>query len=229
MTARTGLIQPYINTVPDKVMVTDRILMLDPYDIVAYSYLGTDMGKFNFQNGSNFKYEWLNDTMPVRADALGAARRGATAGRHADPLGAHHPRRHPQAPAGAAGRTNAVEPPEVVRTVKFVVIAVAPVCAVPDPVLAEGRLPTRPDSFGTMPRPISSPDEGMFVSCYAASPRFFAVASVSAASSALMRSWSAARAASIWSTFAVSWAKPRPLLAAFRKAFALSTDRKSVV
>jgi hypothetical protein len=70
MTARSGLIQPYINTVPDKVMVTDRILMLDPYDIVAYSYLGTDMGKFNFKNLDEISYEWLNDTWNDRTDVL---------------------------------------------------------------------------------------------------------------------------------------------------------------
>jgi len=73
MTARTGVLQPYINTAADKVMVTDRILNMNPYDIVAYSYLGTDMGKFNFLNRDEFTYEWLNDTYNDNTDTLGAA------------------------------------------------------------------------------------------------------------------------------------------------------------
>lgn len=71
--ATNGLVTIYDNTVPDKRMVTDRILMQDPYDIVAYSYLGTDMGKFNFTNKNEYTYEWLNDTMPDRTSTLGAA------------------------------------------------------------------------------------------------------------------------------------------------------------
>jgi len=70
MTARSGLIQPYINTVPDKVMVTDRILQLSAYDIAAYSYLGTDMGKFNFKNLDEISYQWLNDDWNDRTDTL---------------------------------------------------------------------------------------------------------------------------------------------------------------
>ena len=57
MTARSGMLQSYLNTVPDRRMVTDRILMIEPYDIVAYAYLGTDMGKFNFTNREGKIYE----------------------------------------------------------------------------------------------------------------------------------------------------------------------------
>ena len=70
MTAQTGLLQSYINTVPDRRMVTDRILMIEPYDIVAYSLLGTDMGKFNFVNREGKIYEWLEDTFNDRTDSV---------------------------------------------------------------------------------------------------------------------------------------------------------------
>lgn len=70
MTARSGLLQPYINTTADKRMVTDRILNTETYDIVAYSYLGTDMGKFNFTNQDSYTYEWLNDTYNDRTDTV---------------------------------------------------------------------------------------------------------------------------------------------------------------
>jgi hypothetical protein len=73
MTARSGVLQPYINTVPDKRMVTDRILQLEPYDIVAYNYLGTDIGKFNFTNRDNYMYEWLEDTLEDRVDSIATA------------------------------------------------------------------------------------------------------------------------------------------------------------
>lgn len=70
MTSRSGLIQSYINTNPLKRMVTDRILFIEPYDIVAYSYLGTDMGKFNFTNTPEYTYEWLEDTFNDRTDSV---------------------------------------------------------------------------------------------------------------------------------------------------------------
>lgn len=70
MASQIGLQTSYINTVPDKRMVTDRILMIEPYDIVAYSYLGTDMGKFNFTNRDGKVYEWLEDTYNDRTDVV---------------------------------------------------------------------------------------------------------------------------------------------------------------
>jgi len=73
MANNSGLVTIYDNTVPDKRMVTDRIFMQDPLDTVAYMYLGTDMGKFNFVNKDEYTYEWLNDTLPDGVDSLGAA------------------------------------------------------------------------------------------------------------------------------------------------------------
>lgn len=70
MATQSGLVTLYDNTVPNKRMVTDRILMMEPYDIVAYSYLGTDMGKFNFVNNDNHTYSWLNDTYTDRTDTI---------------------------------------------------------------------------------------------------------------------------------------------------------------
>src|SRR4030042_1080960 len=73
MTTRSGMVQEYVNTVPIKRMVSDRILNMEPLDIVAYSYLGTNMGKFNFTNRDEYTYDWLNDTYTDRTDTLGAA------------------------------------------------------------------------------------------------------------------------------------------------------------
>lgn len=70
MTAQSGLVQTYINTVPDRRMVTDRILMTDPYEIMTYLALGTDMGKFNFANRDGKMYEWLEDTFNPVADTV---------------------------------------------------------------------------------------------------------------------------------------------------------------
>lgn len=70
MATNSGLLTIYDNTVPDKRMVTDRILMMEPLDIVAYSYLGTDMSKFNFVNLDEHSYSWLNDTYTDRTDTI---------------------------------------------------------------------------------------------------------------------------------------------------------------
>lgn len=70
MATNSGMNTIYDNTVPDKRMVTDRILMVEPYDIVAYSYLGTDMSKFKFVNLDEHSYSWLNDTYTDRTDTI---------------------------------------------------------------------------------------------------------------------------------------------------------------
>lgn len=70
MANNLGLVTIYDQTVPDKRMVTDRILNQNPLDIVAWQYLGSDMGKFNFVNKDVSTYEWLNDTYGVRTDAI---------------------------------------------------------------------------------------------------------------------------------------------------------------
>lgn len=73
MATNSGITTIYDNTVPDRRMVTDKILNSEPYDIVAYNYLGTDMSKFNFVNKDEYTYEWLNDTYTDRTSTLGAA------------------------------------------------------------------------------------------------------------------------------------------------------------
>jgi len=70
MASQIGQLNSYQDTVPDKRMVTDRILRIEPYDIVAYSYLGTDMGKFNFVNRDGKVYEWLESTYNDRTDTV---------------------------------------------------------------------------------------------------------------------------------------------------------------
>lgn len=52
----------YENTVPDKRMVSDRILNVNPLKIATLSMLGMNVGKFNMVNRDNYTYEWLNDT-----------------------------------------------------------------------------------------------------------------------------------------------------------------------
>lgn len=70
MASQIGMLNSYQDSVPDKRMVTDRILRIEPYDIVAYSYLGTDMGKFNFVNRDGKVYEWLESTYNDRTDTI---------------------------------------------------------------------------------------------------------------------------------------------------------------
>ena len=78
MTERSGMVQSYVNTVPDKRMVSDRILMIDPYEISTYLALGTDVGKFNMVNRDGKVYEWLEDEFNPVADKLEAAITGTT-------------------------------------------------------------------------------------------------------------------------------------------------------
>src|SRR3990167_2777381 len=70
MASQSGLQTSYINTVPDRRMVLDRILNSEPLNIVAYEYLGTDMSKFNFVNRDNKTVEWLNTTYNDRTDPV---------------------------------------------------------------------------------------------------------------------------------------------------------------
>ena len=57
-----GQLHSYSATVPHKRMITDRVLNVDPYEIVALNALGLDnMGKFSFVNAPNRVYEWLED------------------------------------------------------------------------------------------------------------------------------------------------------------------------
>lgn len=67
----SGLQQSYSATLPQKRMVTDRILMKDPYDIILISALGLDNeSKFNFVNTPHRSYEWLEDSYLPFEDAL---------------------------------------------------------------------------------------------------------------------------------------------------------------
>jgi hypothetical protein len=70
MASQIGQLNSYQDTTPDKRMVTDEILRIEPHDIVAYSYLGTDMGKFNFANRGNKAFEWLESTFNDRTDPV---------------------------------------------------------------------------------------------------------------------------------------------------------------
>jgi hypothetical protein len=70
MTTGSGLVTTYDNTVPQKVMITDRILMADPYEIPTILALGLDnASKFQFVNTPGRTYEWLEDAYPAVSDA----------------------------------------------------------------------------------------------------------------------------------------------------------------
>ncbi len=69
-----GQLLSYSATVPHKRTVTDRILNVDPYEIVALNALGLDnMGKFSFVNAPNRVYEWLEDAYVATAGTLADA------------------------------------------------------------------------------------------------------------------------------------------------------------
>lgn len=70
----TGQMHSYSATLPQKRMVTDRIIMTDPMDIVAISALGLDnMNKFAFVNTPGKTYEWLLDTYSGRSTTMNDA------------------------------------------------------------------------------------------------------------------------------------------------------------
>ena len=70
--AYVGLLNSYENTIPNKIMVTDRILNTNPYKIVTYATLGADIGKFAFTNVDNTTYRWLEDAYIPEASTLAA-------------------------------------------------------------------------------------------------------------------------------------------------------------
>ena len=58
-----GMQTTYVQTVPQKRMVTDRIIMTDPMEIPLISALGLNAdAKFKFVNAPGKIYEWLEDT-----------------------------------------------------------------------------------------------------------------------------------------------------------------------
>ena len=70
----TGQNISYSATIPQKRVVTDRILMTDPIELVAIKALGlNNESTFAFANGPggpNQAYEWLQDTRALVADAV---------------------------------------------------------------------------------------------------------------------------------------------------------------
>lgn len=67
----TGQEITYSATQPQKRVVTDRITMIDPMDIVAVSALGlNNESRFRFVNTPGVSYEWLEDSFSPRADAV---------------------------------------------------------------------------------------------------------------------------------------------------------------
>ena len=71
-----GQLISYSATLPLKRVVTDRIILKDPMEIVAINALGLDNeSKFSFVNGpaAGGTYEWLEDVLQDRTDALNTA------------------------------------------------------------------------------------------------------------------------------------------------------------
>ena len=60
--AYLGQMNTYENTVPHKLMVSDRILQINPLKIVPYMRLGANYKKFNFAMEPSTEYRWLEDT-----------------------------------------------------------------------------------------------------------------------------------------------------------------------
>ena len=70
MTTYSGLQSTYSNTAAQKRMVTDRIILADPYDIAAITALGLkNENKFRFVNEPHRQYEWLEDAYPLLYDS----------------------------------------------------------------------------------------------------------------------------------------------------------------
>ena len=60
--AYLGQLNSYENTEPNKIMVTDRILLTNPLKIATFLRLGSDIGKFSFANIDGKEYRWLEDS-----------------------------------------------------------------------------------------------------------------------------------------------------------------------
>jgi len=68
MATYSGLQTSYSNTYSQKTMITDRIILADPYDIAAITALGLDnASKFQFVNAPGRTYTWLEEAYPVIA------------------------------------------------------------------------------------------------------------------------------------------------------------------
>jgi hypothetical protein len=66
-----GMQNSYVNTVPQKRVVSDRILMADPMEQPLVSALGLDgESKFKFVNAPGKVYEWLEDAYSPLSDVI---------------------------------------------------------------------------------------------------------------------------------------------------------------
>jgi len=69
-----GMVDSYDNTVPQKRMVTDRILMADVFERRTIDALGlNNSAKFRFANEPGRTYDWMEDTFVGRSDTLTAS------------------------------------------------------------------------------------------------------------------------------------------------------------
>ena len=71
MATISGIWDSYSSTQPHKRVVTDRILLTDPNELVALNALGlNNESKFQFVNAPGRSYEWLQDVYMDRTDAV---------------------------------------------------------------------------------------------------------------------------------------------------------------
>ena len=68
MAVNSGQVNTYVNTVPQKRVVTDRIVMAEPMEFPLMKALGINANKFQFVNDPGAKYEWLEDTFAPTQD-----------------------------------------------------------------------------------------------------------------------------------------------------------------
>jgi len=74
MATYSGIQTSYSNTLSSKLMISDRIIFADPYDITAITALGLDnASKFRFVNTPNRTYSWLEDAYPAISAASAEA------------------------------------------------------------------------------------------------------------------------------------------------------------
>ena len=68
MATYSGQLTSYSNTLSQKTMISDRIIMADPYDITAITALGlNNSSKFALVNTPGRAYSWLEDAYPAIA------------------------------------------------------------------------------------------------------------------------------------------------------------------
>ena len=70
MATNTGQVNTYVNTEPQKRVVTDRIINSEPMEFPLMKALGINNNKFRLVNEPGKKYEWLEDTYSPLADTV---------------------------------------------------------------------------------------------------------------------------------------------------------------